>query len=87
MSKTLTLDEILADLYEHTGDKDLDPEWISVVQYNNKQAILQWVATVVVGENTYSVRPSGGSSSWKAQDELRAEQRQTLKDHGWKKSV
>lgn len=84
MTKTLTLDEILADIYEHTGDKGLDPEWVDVVQHNNKQAILQWVATEVVG------RPLpieiGGKERREDRAELRDEQRQILRAAGWKPS-
>ena len=33
----------------------------------------------IVGPDIYTERPSGGSNSWKAQDELRAELRQKIK--------
>lgn len=48
-----------------------------------RQAILQWVADEVIGENIYAERPSGGSNSWKAADELKNSQRATLREHGW----
>lgn len=34
----------------------------------------------LVGEDVYTTRPSGGSNVWKAQDELKAELRQKIKE-------
>ena len=88
MSKTLTLDEIFYPVYNYgwpgTGmpntQKQMSPDEL-------KQAILQWVADEVVGENEpLNIIDSENhrTTFTRGYNSLRNEQRQTLKDHGWK---
>lgn len=53
-----------------------------------KQAILQWVADEVVGKNILVVDVTLKDNYVKkdAKNDLKDEQRQILKDHGWKPS-
>lgn len=75
------LDGALNDIKTHIAGSNIDPEWIEVVLYNNKQAILQWFADEVIGKNciTDPYSPDG-------HDENRVldKQRDILKAAGWR---
>lgn len=80
MGKTLTLDGIINDI---RGD---DYGGINYGSYDEvKQDFLQWVADEVVGENIDLIQDSDALySAGVGANAVRNQQRQILKDHGWK---
>ena len=77
-----SLDEILDATLEVYGVPNYYPNDIKV---KAKQALLQWVADEVVGDG--SKDSVHNMDAHEAKEIHRIEQRQILKDHGWKEEL
>lgn len=86
MTKTLTLDEALSELYAFAYQDGLEKIRQDHPYHRTeaKQAIFQWVADEVVGGLQYCPYLYCESHTCRHWEELRDKQRQILKDHGWK---
>ena len=78
-NKTLTLDEIFEQFWDDY-DNALSDDSSSAQEYESRfrQAILQWVADTLIGNNE-----TQGFIATDGANRLRDDQRQVLKDHGW----
>ena len=79
-NKTPTLDDLLQKIKHGDSKQYYSSEW-------GKQAILQWVADDVVGKDDWHGDRVNGyqrNTVDTVRNKHRDEQRQILKDHGWK---